>query len=149
MDLFAELLMGNKNCAGLLICEAGNIDKLVCELGKVKMNAVIIEALQKAGAAEHEKMRAGQPYNNTVLQSTETEPQIYWHQHCIAVFAGKLEVTELPPIDNMQRVEPWRYAQRFMVRIGGSDGQSGGWLRVYNTHPVSYTHLTLPTICSV
>ena len=128
VDLFTSLLTGNKNCAGLLICEAGNIDNLVCEAGKVKMNAVIIEAFEKAGAAEHEKMRAGQPYNNMVLQSTETAPQIYWHQHCIAVFVGKLEVEELPPIDNMERVDPWRYAQRFMVRIGGRDYENGGWL---------------------
>ena len=26
---------------------------------------------------------------------------------------------------------------------------SGGWQSVLPTHPVSYTHLTLPTICSV
>ena len=56
-DIFADLLQGNKNCAGLLICEAGRIDNTCTEEGKAKMNEVIIQAFEKAGAAEHKKKR--------------------------------------------------------------------------------------------
>ena len=38
VDLFTSLLTGNKNCAGLLICEAGNIGNTCTDVGKAKMN---------------------------------------------------------------------------------------------------------------
>ena len=72
--------------------------------GKQKINEVLNEAFTDAGAAEHEKMRAGQPYNKKVLQSTGP-PQIYWWRTCVAAFLPELEVEELVPIGNMPRVD--------------------------------------------
>ena len=45
-----------------------------------------------SGAAEHVKFQAGEPYNESVLQSMYKQPQIHWHSTCVAAFIADLEV---------------------------------------------------------
>ena len=138
-QVFAALLGGNTKCAGILACELGNVDNLCDEDGKEKINQCIIQAFKDAGAAEHKKKEAGQPYNQMVLQSTGSRPQIYWYSTCVAAFVPQLQVQVLDPIEDMPRVDRWRCAQRFLVRMGGDNND--GWLLVYNTHqPASDLH---------
>ena len=133
------LLGGNTKCAGLLCCELGNFDNPCSEEGKEKINQCIIQAFQEAGAAEHKKKKNGQPYNKMVLQSTESRPQIHWYSTCVAAFVPHLQVQVLDPIEDLPRVDHWRCAQRFLLRMG--DDQNNGWLLVYNTHqPASKEH---------
>ena len=131
-QVFAALLGGSTKCAGLRCCELGNVDNPCSEEGKEKINQCIIQAFEDAGAAEHKKKKAGQPYNKMVLQSTESPPQIYWYSTCVAAFVPQLQVQVLDPIEDMPRVDRWRCAQRFLLRMG--DDNNDGWLLVYNTH---------------
>ena len=67
------------------------------------------------------------------------KPQIHWHETCVAAFVSDLQVQVLDPIDNFARVDQWRSAQRFLLRIG--DDENNGWMMVYNTHqPASDKH---------
>ena len=117
-QIFTALLIGNTKCVGLLICEAGNVDNLCTDEGMKAIDACIIQAFQAAGAAEHAKCQADEPYNERVLQSTHKQPQIYWHSTCVAAFIADLEVHVMQPLEDMQRVASWRCAQRFQVRMG-------------------------------
>ena len=138
-QVFTALLGGNTKCAGLLCCELGDVGNLCSEEGKEKINQCIIQAFEDAGAAEHKKKEDGQPHNKMVLQSTESPPQIHWYATCVAAFVPQLQVQVLDPIENMPRVDPWRCAQRFVLRMG--DDENDGWLLVYNTHqPASDKH---------
>ena len=114
-------------------------DSLCSDHGKEKFEACIIQAFQEAGAAEHDKMLAREPFNEMVLQSTVKRPEIHWHSTCVAAFIADLDVRVLPPLEKMLKVDPWRCAQRFKVRMG--DIQNNVWLLVYNTHqPASDKH---------
>ena len=145
-QIFTDLLGGNTNHRGLLICEVGNVGNLCSVAGKMKVEACIIEAFACAGAAEHFKMMARQPFNERVLQSTATRPHIYWHSTCVAAFVDGCEVRELPPLLEMFKLDRWRCAQRFKVRIG--DIRNHGWLLVYNTHqPASDKHIFPQSMC--
>ena len=115
---FGSLLAGNTECIGLMLCEVGNIDHLCNHGGKQKINEVIHQAFTDAGATEHEKMKANQPYNKKMVLQSTRPPQIYWYKTCVAAFLPEVDVHELDPIENMPRVDSWRYAQRFLLRIG-------------------------------
>ena len=63
------------------------------------IDACIIQAFQAAGAAEHAKCQADEPYNERVLQSTHKQPQIHWHSTCVAAFIDDLDVRVMPPLE--------------------------------------------------
>ena len=94
-QIFTALLGGNTKCVGLLICEAGNVDNLCTDEGMKAIDACIIQAFRAAGAAEHAKCQADEPYNERVLQSTHKQPQIHWHSTCVAAFIADLDVQVL------------------------------------------------------
>ena len=53
LELFTKLLSSEKPVLGLLLCEVGNVDDLCNDNGKKRLERVITEAFQAAGATEH------------------------------------------------------------------------------------------------
>ena len=79
------------------------------------MRDVIEEAFQKTGAAEH------------------GDPQIFWDGTTIAPFRKEVVVEQLDNLTDMNRVDTWRSAQRFIVR-GASGHKNPVAVLVYNTY---------------
>ena len=75
LRLFTELMSSEQKPLGLLLCEVGNMEDLMDEDGRTRLEEVIVEAFQNAGATEH------------------GEPQFFWSQgETMAAFKAEAEI---------------------------------------------------------
>ena len=93
MNLFTDLL--TERVQGLLLNEVGNMSDLVSVEGKKRLESVVEEAFENAGAIEH------------------GPPQFFWSRgETMAAFRCELKVRYLKPLTRIKRVKSWRVVER-------------------------------------
>ena len=116
LSIFTDLL--SEPALGLFLNEVGNLSDLLTLKGQQRLQDVLQEAFQNAGAIEH------------------GPPQFLWSGgETMAVVRAEVHVLALEPLTNIARVDSWRVVERFELIRPTEHGQYS--MLIYNTHQPS------------
>ena len=104
LKVFTDLVRGKegKKADGLFLCEVGNYYDLFSDTSVAKMNDLITEAFEKAGAIEH------------------GPPQIFWSDNeTCAAFQHQIDVTYHGKKNGLVRHKEaaWRCVEQFLIVV--------------------------------
>ncbi len=116
LPIFTHLL--SEPALGLFLNEVGNLSDLLTPKGQQRLQDVLQEAFQNAGAIEH------------------GPPQFLWSEgETMAALRAEVQVVALEPLTKIKRVDPWRVVERFELIRPTEHGQYS--MLIYNTHQPS------------